>query len=145
VREVNVQRVVADVISSRGPKRLFRSVAVSHFLPYLVVGLSICSFAQLVAWLGLGGTGLLAYPFVWAYSQAALLERVLHAATRTTYGFFWAVCYVTLSILLWLLFESRRTEHLGVWPRSLVGWFLAEVAVGVLAWVLYAQGVIQME
>jgi len=118
---------------------------VFHFFPYLVVGLSICFLGQLIAWFGLGGTGLLVWPFVWTYSQTALIELVLHAGSRTSYGFFWAVCYVAISMVLWLLFELRRNEHRGVWRRSLMGWLLAEVALGVLAWVLYSQGVIRME
>lgn len=114
-------------------------------LPYLSIGLAVCLLAQLVFWFRLGDVGMLVWPFVWAYSQAAMLEVMLDGAARGIYGLVWAVGYLVLSVLLWLAFEHSRIDHRRIWLRSLLAWFSAEVALALLAWLLFTQDVIRME
>jgi hypothetical protein len=101
--------------------------------------------AQLVFWLRLGDVGTLVWPFVWAYSQAAILRAAIGPAERSVYGIVWAVAYAGLSVLLWLALERSRAQHRGIWARSLGAWFSAQLIVTALAWILASRGAITME
>ena len=130
----------------RVPHGTKRAAAVGYpFIPYFIVGLAICLIAQLVFWFRVGDVGILAWPFVWSYSQAAMLEVILGGARRPIYAATWAACYLGLSLLLWLAVERFRVRHQGIWARALVTWCVAQAIVTALALILASRQVIKME
>ena len=126
-----------------------RAKTAYSWLPYLVVGLSLCALLETVFYLELGAGGAFLLPFIWAYSQSALVELLLPSAGPPTWalqGITWFLFYVALSFALWVL-VGRSSSHLRAiaWRRALLGWFAVELVLAIIAaGALYA-GIIEME
>ena len=113
--------------------------------PYVVVGLALCLFLEAVFWLRLGGAGLLAWPFLWGYSQVAMLQGLLKDLPRSIYGLLWSVSYLAIAIVLWTVLERPRHAQEGIWRRALLGWVGVQVLISILAWVLASRGIVVIE
>lgn len=115
------------------------------WLPYFIVGLCFCLAAQGIFWMGLGQPGVLAWPFIWAYSQVALIESATGDVGQTLFAVLWTVAYALMALLLWVGLERRRQENRGVWRRAVATWVALQLALGCLAYGLWLAGVVRME
>ena len=111
---------------------------------YLALGLAFCAVGELVFWFELGGDGVLLWPFVWAYSQEAMVALIADGGHVVLWV--WLVAYVLISIILWLCVESRGTSaRWPVWWRVVGAWIITQALLGVIAWGLFRLNVLDME
>jgi drug/metabolite transporter (DMT)-like permease len=115
-------------------------------VPYLVVGGTTCLLAQSLFWLQLVGRGPLIWPFIWGYSQSAMIELVTGAHGRLPNAALWGLLYLALAFLLWLVLERRPgSRRPSPWRRAFAGWLLLQVGIVSLAFILYFTGVLKLE
>jgi hypothetical protein len=115
-------------------------------VPYLVVGGTTCLLAQSLFWLQLVGRGPLVWPFIWGYSQSAMIELVIGPHGRLPNAAMWGMLYLALAFLLWLsLGRKPGSGRQSQWRRAFVGWLLLQVGIVSLAFILYFAGVLKLE
>ena len=114
---------------------------------YLLVGLLICFSAQVIYSFEIGSVSpqVAIWPFIWAYSQAAMVGVVAKGSSWRMQLMIWAGAYLALGIVLWMALEVWRSQPIRTsWRRPVVSWLLTQIALGVLAWGLLLGGVIKM-
>lgn len=140
----------SDSVSSVGETRPDRRVRVGHrrlgpssFVPYLIAGLAICFCVQLIYWFQIWA---FKPPFLWAYSQNAMVDLLIPGAHWLLQAAIWTAGYLVIAALLWLSLELRRPKTRRVaWGRALIGWVVAQAFLVGAAWVLYMRDILVME
>jgi len=115
----------------------------------LVLGVVLCGLLETIFFCELGSDGPLLLPFIWAYSQFALVELLVPSAGPPTWvlqGVAWFAAYLSLSGGLWALI-GRSTSLVGAraWRRAPLGWVALEFLLAIVAAAAYYAGIIEME
>jgi hypothetical protein len=116
-------------------------------MPYVALGVVLCLGVQIIFWLQLVAyrPRVLTLPFIFAYSQKAMVDLIVYEPPWFLTAALWLIGYVLLGLLLWLLLDRRDITSAGRWRRAAVGWFSIQGCVAVLAWLLLTWGTIRIE
>lgn len=134
------EQKMAGVVSGRS------SISSSSLLRYVIVGLIFCLVAQTIYWLQLGSwrPAFLSWPFLWAYSQRAMIDILAEGAPWALLAGVWVGGYLLLALILCLTISGRSHTSTS-WRMAFLSWVAVEVALVLLGWILLSRGVIKME
>jgi hypothetical protein len=116
-------------------------------MPYVVSGFVLCLILQVIFWLQLAPykPRLLTMPFIFAYSQKAIMDLLVYEPAWFVTMALWLLVYVALGFFLWLLLDRRDHPIAHRWRRAVLGWIVIEVCLVLLARFLLARGRINIE
>jgi hypothetical protein len=116
-------------------------------MPYVVAGIALCLGLQLIFWLQLSPyrPRLLILPFIFAYSQKAIVDLLVYEPPWFVTMTLWLLVYVALGLLLWLLIDRHDLSTARRWRRAAAGWIAVEACAALLARYLLARGTINIE
>ena len=124
-------------------------LAKCSWLPYLAIGVTVCTFLEMIFFLEIVGSGVWSWPFIWAYSQYATLEILVPGNGRPSWvvrGATWFLLYVGLSFGLWsVIGRSTTAAPRTRWRRALLGWVVLELVLVLGAIGAWYAGIIEME
>lgn len=105
----------------------------ARVMPYVVIGISISAFMQLIFWYAIGLPGVLRLPLQWAFLHESMVRLIVRREHFLTEMIVWSAAYPILGVLLGTLMErNRKTRLSAVWKRASVSWLAAEVLITIL-------------
>jgi hypothetical protein len=117
-----------------------------HMVPFLLTGLLICAMAQLLYWFEMGGSGVLLFPFLWAYLQESMVRLLTGSHNVAIQSTVWLACYALVGTALGILARKMSRQSVPrVWAMAIWGWLFCQAIVVLSGWLLFRLGLLQME